>query len=215
LNPTIRITRSGQKAISHLTLRNFTPATRDAEGALNQELLGRLRGERERIASRDGLLPENICPDTMLVRVSNALPTTRRSFMELDGATDQLYDACGTSFITLIGSLLADSQEEEGTGLPERLRRTYSLLGEGSSIEEIARRSALQPATISGHIEELIAAGVDIEIENLIASGILKGVREQLARTPRASLRELRALLGGAIGYPELRIAVAWIRAGK
>ncbi len=96
--------------------------------------------------------------------------------------------------------------------LPIRLLRTYQLWGEGCSLEEIAGRSALQPSTVSNHVQELLEAGAAMPIEHFVTGGIVRRVRDELERMPRATLRELRALLGGAVEYPQLRIAAAWVR---
>jgi hypothetical protein len=49
-------------------------------------------------------------------------------------------------------------------------------------------------------------------IDRFIPAEIIRSVRDELKRMPNATLRELRALVGGAVEYPELRIAAAWVR---
>jgi ATP-dependent DNA helicase RecQ len=216
LKPTIRITPTGRNAIRHLSITRFTPGWREPETSQNPDLLRELRAVRDRIAKRDGMQPAALCSEALLIRISNQLPTGRAAFMAIDEATEALYDACGVSFVALIQATLDnESWTAERSGLPDRLRRTHMLLKEGYSLQEIAQRSALQPSTISGHIEELIKLGVEINVDRFVPTGILKSAREQLARIPNATLRELRALLGGAVDYPELRIAAAWIRAER
>jgi ATP-dependent DNA helicase RecQ len=179
----------------------------------NPEALMKLRAERDRIAQRDGLAATSVCPDNLLIRLANELPASRREMMKVEGMSEAIYNACGTSFISLLESLAA-TQVPGGapTDLPDRLRRTYMLHESGCNLDDIARRSALQPSTVSGHLEELIKLGVQIDIERFVPSGIIRSVREELKRAPSATLRELRALIGGAIEYPELRIAAAWVR---
>ena len=121
----------------------------------------------------------------------------------------------GTSFVSLLESLAA-VQPAGGApaDLPDRLRRTYMLHQSGCDLADIARRSALQPSTVSGHLEELIKLGVAIDIDRFVPAGIIRSVRDELKRAPGATLRELRALTGGAVEYPELRIAAACVRKG-
>ncbi|MBS1912796.1 MAG: RecQ family ATP-dependent DNA helicase [Bacteroidetes bacterium] len=215
LKPTVRITTSGRNAIAHLSLERFVPHERDMERSQNPDMLRQLRALRDRIATRDGMAPESICPEITLVRISNQLPTSRAAFQRIEGTSEEMFNRCGTSFIGLIESLLGT--EEWGgdrSDLPDRLRRTHMLIREGLTLAEIAHRTALQPSTISTHIEELLKLGVGIEVEQFVPHGIVQSVREELATRPRATLRELRALLGGAGDYPELRIAAAWVRYG-
>ena len=216
LKPTIRITPGGRNAIRHLTITRFTPGWREPETSQNPDLLKKLQSVRERLARRDGIPPTALCPDQFMISVSNQLPASRNAFMAIEGASEDLYTLCGASFIALITSTLDnETWKNERSTVPDRLRRTQMLLQEGYTLQEIAQRSALQPSTISGHIEELIKLGVEINIDRFVPKGIMKSIREQLATLPNASLRELRALLGGGADYPEIRIAAAWIRAEK
>jgi ATP-dependent DNA helicase RecQ len=214
LKPTVRITKAGRDSIRHLALTRFTPGWQEPEGSENPDVLKQLRIVRDRIAERDGLAPGSVCSDLLLVRISNSLPTSRTQFLKIDGATHDVYNACGPSFIGLIESLLS----EESTGgevpstVPPRLRRTCLLAGEGYDLMEIAQRSALSPSTISSHIEELIRLGVEIAIDRFVPGHILDAVRKELAEEPNLALREIRARLDGAADYPLLRIATAWIR---
>ncbi len=217
LKPTVRITRSGREAIRHLSLGRFTPGWHEPEGSENPDILKKLKEARDRIAERDGLAPASVCPDHLMVRISNTLPTSRQQFLKIDGASDAVYSACGPSFIGLIESLLSDesSHGEVPSSVPPRLRRTCMLIGEGYDLMEIARRSALQPSTISNHIEELIKLGVEFDIDRFVPSDILDSVRRELTEEPRLALREIRARLDGAADYPLLRIAAAWVREHK
>ena len=106
-----------------------------------------------------------------------------------------------------------EAYDSVANSVPDRLRRTWLMLGDGCTIEQIARASALQPSTVSSHIEELIRSGMRVDVQKLLSSDLLDAVRNELQRAPRATLRELRASLGGAHGYPELRIAAAHARA--
>ncbi len=213
LKPTVRITTAGRNSIRHLALQTFAPGYRQAEEAHNPDMLRQLRALRQRIAQREGVTAEALCPTPVMVRVANELPSTPAEFMRIAGATQELFDRCGSSFIEFIGSVTGTEEfGGDGIDLPDRLRRTYMLLGEGCALREIAQRSALQPSTISTHIEELLKMGIPIDIEHLVPAGILRSVRQELERLPGASLRELRALLGSAVDYPELRVAAAWVR---
>lgn len=212
LKPTVRITAKGRDAISHLTLRVYDPPQRELERSNNPDMLKQLRLLRGRIAERDGLAPESVCPEIVMVRISNALPANRQDFMIVTGTSEEIYNRCGSSFTALIESLLgAEEWAGEHAGLPDRLRRTFKLIRDGYNLAEIAHESALQPSTISNHVEELLKLGVAFDIERFVPKGILKSVTEELARRPHATLRELRALVGG-VDYPELRIAAAWVR---
>jgi ATP-dependent DNA helicase RecQ len=214
LKPLVRITATGRKAIAHLTLERFAPPPREAETSENPTILTALRAHREQIARQEGIAAGALCSDAVLARIANELPTNRARFLAIDGATDEIYRRCGAQFIAAIESAVVEQQWSDDAGdVPDRLRRTWMLLADGCTIDEIARRSALQPSTVSSHIEELIRSGVDVDVERLVPDGLVASVSQEIERAPHATLRELRASLGGAIGYPELRIALAHARA--
>jgi ATP-dependent DNA helicase RecQ len=213
LMPTVRVTPAGEKSIRHLSLKKFSPRWKEPDVSRNPDMLRQLQAERDRIARRDSLSPDAVCPDAILLRLSNDPPASRAEFMKIEGMTEGIYNACGTSLLTLLESLGSQEWMDEATReLPDRLRRTYMLHESGCELDEIARRLALQPSTVSGHLEELIKLGIDIDIDRFVPSGIVKSVRQELGRIPNATLRELRALVGGGTDYPELRIAAAWVR---
>lgn len=215
LHPTVRITAEGRHEIRNLSLKRWLQPPRGGEFSRNPDILARLRAARDQIAARDGMAPTRLCPEDLLVRISNALPTSRDAFNAIEGVTDELWRICGGTFLAIIEPTLADDSDQRGDGLPERLRKTLMLVEQGYALREIAHRSALQPSTISNHIEELIRAGVEIDATQFVPAGIIRSVADELTRHPRASLRELRALVGGSIDFPELRIAAAAARKGS
>ncbi len=216
LKPVVKITARGREAIRHLTVIRFIPVRTTEEQSQNPMILKKLQEERAKIARRERLVPGAVCPDDLLVRISNDVPTSRAGFMDVEGMTGEVFGVCGAAFVGLLESLRTEEvwDEEVPSGVPDRLRRTFLLYQDGCALEEIARRSARQPSTVSSHVEELIRMGVEIEIERFVPNGLIRSVRDELERMPNATLRELRALVGGAIDYPELRIAAAWVRAG-
>jgi len=213
LHPTVRITPDGRHAIRHLSLTRWAAGSRGGgEASRNPDILARLREARDGIAERDGVASNSLCSEDVLVRLSNALPTSRQTFLAVEGAGEALWNSCGGPFLGIIEPTIADAWGEAATSLPDRLRKTLSLIDQGYSLREIAHRSALQPSTISNHIEELLTIGVEIDVNQFVNATIVRSVAEELKKRPRASLRELRALLGGGIDFPELRIAAAAAR---
>ncbi len=219
VKPTVKITPTGREAVAHLALKKFTIgwSGNTAEPSKNPKMLELLQQERDRLGRAEGLGPQAICPDDLLISISNDLPTSRTDFMEIEGMTETVYGVCGAPFIALIQNIQAEEtwQEETPQGIPDRLKRTYLLYQDGDNLEEIARRSSRQPSTVSNHLEELITLGVELDIQRFVPPGIIKAVAEELKRVPNVSLRDLRGLLGNAVDYPELRIAAAWVRAGR
>lgn len=216
MKPLVRLTPAGRDRLNGTRLQTFTPSPPPVERTSHPDLFLRLRAERDAIADRDGFTREDVCPDPALLRISDRVPTNRSELLGTKGFSQGNFDRCGTSLLRVIEEYRGELDENgSALGLPIRLRQTYDLIEQGYCLEEIARQSARQPSTISVHIEELIRLGAVRSVDRFVPDGILKRVGEELRSRPGATLRELRALTGGGIGFPELRIAAAYARQGS
>ncbi|MCB0712809.1 MAG: RecQ family ATP-dependent DNA helicase [Ignavibacteriae bacterium] len=214
--PLIKLTDAGREQISHIHVEPFIPSPAETERTSHPDLLKRLKTERDSIADRDGFTQNEVSPDIVLVRISNRVPADRSELLRTKGFTQGHFDICGTSLLQVLEEYRSELEgSDEAFALPIRLRHTFELINQGYDLDEIARQTARQPSTISGHIEELIKLKALEDVERFVPRGIVKNVAEVLADRPSATLRELRALTGGGIGYPELRIAAAWVRNEK
>lgn len=216
MKPIVKLTAVGREELKGIHLQPFAPAAQQSERAAHPELLDLLRRERDAIVDRDGFTVDEVCSNTTLLRIANRVPSNRSELLGTKGFTQGNFDRCGTSFLRVIESYIEDlDNESTALSLPMRLRQTYDLIEQGLGMEDIASRSARQPSTISNHIEELIKLGALGDVSRFVPSGIVKRIGEELENRPYATLRELRALTGGGIDFPELRIAAAWIRFGN
>lgn len=215
MKPLIRLTPAGRERLNGTPLQKFSPSAPAAEKTSHPDLFKLLCGERDTIADRDGFTRDDVCPDIVLVRISDRVPSNRSELLATKGFGQGNFDRCGTSLLRVIEEYRGDLEQNSASlGLPIRLRQTFDLIEQGYDLEEIGRQSARQVSTISGHIEELIKLGTITDISRFVPDGILKRVAEEIANRPYATLRELRALTGG-VGFPELRIAAAWARFAK
>lgn len=213
MKPLVRLTPAGRQRLNGASLSKFSPSAPPAERTSHPDLLQLLRAERDAIADRDGFTRDEVCPDVVLVRVSDRVPSNRSELMGTKGFGQGNFDRCGNSLLRVIEDYRGELEENAAAlGLPIRLRQTFDLIEQGYGLDEIARQSARQASTISGHIEELIKLGAVTDVSRFVPDGILKRVAEELENRPYATLRELRALTGGGIGFPELRIAAGWAR---
>ena len=216
MKPVVKITDAGRSLISDIGLQSFVPGSAQTEHMAHPELMARLRKERDAIADRDGFTREEVCPDAVLPRIAGRVPTNRSELLRTKGFSRDNFDRCGTSFLGILEEYRDEIEKDDTSlSLPIRLRPTFELYAQGYGLEEIAHQTARQPSTISAHIEDLIKEGMIDDIDRFVPAGILKNVAEILEDRPRASVRELRALTGGGIGFAELRIAAAWWRKEK
>ena len=216
MKPVVQLTRTGEEMISSIQVETFSTTPPVAERTTHPDLYEKLVAERDAIADRDGFTRVEVCPDNVLLKISDRVPTNKSELMRTTGYTMRHFDLCGTSFLQIIEGYRDDLEGDTGgLALPIRLRPTYELYRQGYDLNEIARDTARQPSTVSGHVEELIKLGAIDDIGRFVTEGIIKSVREVIEARPYATLRELRALTGGGIDFPELRIAAQWVRSAE
>lgn len=87
-------------------------------------------------------------------------------------------------------------------------RESLAMLREGLSIEEIARRRKLRPATITAHVLALIEAGEDINVARLIRPDRVQAIREVLKTHHGFTLKGLKELLPPYISYDDIKLVL-------
>jgi len=80
-------------------------------------------------------------------------------------------------------------------------------------LTSIAEERDMAPATIAQHLQQALEGGVILERQMLISDELYELTRTALHANPRAVLREVRATIGSEYDFPELRVAVAFVRA--
>ena len=191
----------------------------------DRDLFARLRDLRFRLAQARNVPPYVIFGDRSLQEMAHYLPQSRESFSHISGVGRVKLDEFAQDFLAEIRGFT------EPRGLAERPRRqrqtrrrrdlrrrgsthrqTLDLLLSGLSVAEVSRQRGLTVATITSHLEQLIAAGETLPLEReLPAPERVKRISEAFARTQSPALGPVRQLLGDDYSYEELRIVRAWL----
>ena len=216
-----------------LTLTRVKPVEVDASQSrprvedldFDRDLFARLRDLRFRLAQARNVPPYVIFGDRSLQEMAHYLPQSRESFSHISGVGRVKLDEFAQDFLAEIRGFT------EPRGLAERPRRqrqtrrrrdlrrrgsthrqTLDLLLSGLSVAEVSRQRGLTVATITSHLEQLIAAGETLPLEReLPAPERVKRISEAFARTQSPALGPVRQLLGDDYSYEELRIVRAWL----
>ena len=216
-----------------LTLTRVKPVEVDASRSrprvedldFDRDLFARLRDLRFRLAQARNVPPYVIFGDRSLQEMAHYLPQSRESFSHISGVGRVKLDEFAQDFLAEIRGF------SEPRGLAERPRRqrqtrrrrdirrrgsthrqTLDLLLTGLSVAEVSRRRGLTVATITSHLEQLIAAGETLPLEReLPAPERVTRISEAFARTQSPALGPVRQLLGDDYFYEELRIVRAWL----
>ena len=216
-----------------LTLTRVKPVEVDASQSrprvedldFDRDLFARLRDLRFRLAQARNVPPYVIFGDRSLQEMAHYLPQSRESFSHISGVGRVKLDEFAQDFLAEIRGF------SEPRGLAERPRRqrqtrrrrdirrrgsthrqTLDLLLSGLSVAEVSRQRGLTVATITSHLEQLIAAGETLPLEReLPAPERVTRISEAFARTQSPALGPVRQLLGDDYSYEELRIVRAWL----
>ncbi|MDP2682677.1 MAG: helix-turn-helix domain-containing protein [Deltaproteobacteria bacterium] len=92
------------------------------------------------------------------------------------------------------------------------VEETYRLFQKGLSLEQIAAQRSLAPSTIASHIEKLIQAGSDIDIDRLIAPVKRREIEEMFLKSQHLGLKSVVEQANGVVSYEEARIARKWMQ---
>ena len=100
------------------------------------------------------------------------------------------------------------SAARSGTGTVET---TWDLVRQGFSLEEMARRRKLTPQTIRSHVEALILAGREVEIDRLVEPKKQAYLTELFAGRSAARLRDIMEASDGSVSWDEIALMKAWL----
>ncbi|MBI4171029.1 MAG: DNA helicase RecQ [Candidatus Aenigmarchaeota archaeon] len=95
----------------------------------------------------------------------------------------------------------------------DTFKKTLELCMRRMTLEQIAASRNLATSTIATHIERLIMAGEDINIDSFVAKEKQTAIKDCMNRLKTQTLTPLKEQLGDNYSYDELRIARAKINA--
>ncbi|MDP6548625.1 MAG: DNA helicase RecQ [Dehalococcoidia bacterium] len=208
--------------------RSNDGASTSAAGNLpcDADLFQKLRVLRKRIADERGVPPYQIFGDTSLRQMSTYLPQSRESFLRISGVGSVKLDAFSEPFLALISDHPATNGLVE-TEAPERRReRNGDARRGGATLEEtkrlarqklpvgdIAEARGLSERTIVNHLERLVMAGEELDLEHLMPPAErLAKIERAFQKTEGLLLAPVRELLGQKYSYLELNLARIGLR---
>ena len=204
------------------------PSTRPAVDHLDfdHDLFARLRDLRLQLARARNVPPYVIFGDWSLQEMAYYLPMQRESFSRISGVGRWKLGEFADDFLNVIRGYaesrgLAERPKPQGRTRRVRkahrsgstYRQTLALVLSGLSIAEVSQRRGLTEATITSHLEHLIAAGETLPLEReLPAPDRVTRITEAFAQTESQALSSVKKLLGDGYTFEELRLVRAWLR---
>jgi ATP-dependent DNA helicase RecQ len=189
------------------------------------QLFDQLRSLRKRIADEQSVPPYVVFADSSLRLMAQLQPQTLEEFGDISGVGSHKLFQYGDRFVAEIRAFC----EQHGIPLqdpgfvkspipaPKPLAASTHLLTlnlhrEGLTPDEIAKARNLRVSTIMDHLELLLEAGREVNINSLVPPERQGLVQTAIEEVGDFSLRTLREYLGDSFEYEEIRLVRAWLR---
>ncbi|MEI7620758.1 MAG: RecQ family ATP-dependent DNA helicase, partial [Candidatus Falkowbacteria bacterium] len=192
----------------------------------NPELFALLRSRRKELAEEAKIPPFVIFGDTSLQEMAYYLPQDKEDFSKISGVGAKKLEQYGDIFLKIIieftreNNLVQPSKQEERIEEEEeeyapkvQMRqpvfylRTKELLIKKIPIKRIAKSQKLEVSTIVNHIEKLIDAGENIDLEYLkLPQDSYKTMKNAFKKCGEERLKPVFEYLKGKYSYDELKL---------
>ncbi len=192
----------------------------------NIELFDILRDLRKKQAEKSNVPPFVIFGDVSLREMAYYFPQDKKSFSQISGVGAKKLEKFGDIFIKNISKFATDNNIESKEIIssakkvkkenivtdikirkPEYYIRTKELLKKKSPIKSIAKRLDKKPSTIINHIEKMIDAGENLDLEYLkLPRDKYEEIKKGFEEIGDEFLKPVFEHLGGKYGYDELRL---------
>lgn len=197
------------------------------EADYDQKLFDQLRLLRKKIADEKGVPPFVVFGDLALTQMATYFPQSEESFAKISGVGEEKLRQYGKIFTEVIRDYAKNNNLAEKNipaGKPVRARRTIRagstyqetkiLVEQKMSIDKIAKARKMTVGTITSHIEKLVAAKEEIDIEYLRPPAKkMEKIKFAFQKSGGTALSPVREILGEDFSYDELRVARLFLSA--
>jgi ATP-dependent DNA helicase RecQ len=193
----------------------------------DEVLFERLRTLRKSLADKQQVPPYIIFSDRTLHEMCRYYPATFPDMAGISGVGDAKLEHYANDFIKEIKTYL---DENPGISIPENqlyassimpprkkitggtIEKTYELFTKGLSINEITRVRNLTVSTITGHIEQLIVDGREIDMDRLVKRARLDEISKFFLTRQSWQLNPVIEHFKGTVSYDEAKLVRAYLR---
>jgi ATP-dependent DNA helicase RecQ len=186
----------------------------------DQTLFEELRALRKRIADRRGVPPFVIFGNVTLRQMATYFPQRNESLSRISGVGTAKLDQFGPEFLAVIRRYAREnslseraipSSRKERNRAPRRggstLEETRELFLKNLSIKETADRRGLTEGTVINHLERLVMAGEELNLDRLMPPPErFSKIRAAFQEADSQFLAPVHDLLGEGFSYEEIRL---------
>ena len=175
----------------------------------DNSLFEKLRQLRLKIAKEEGIPAYLIFNDATLKEMEKERPMSDEEFIQINGVGRQKMQDYGYQFIKEIIAFSKEKREKKSLKKGKTYELTGELYKEGLSIDEIAAKRKLAPATIFSHLVKLYDDGEDIDLRSFVPEADLLSVKKakETLENPR-SLKAFYEHFEEAMDYQTIKLAL-------
>jgi ATP-dependent DNA helicase RecQ len=187
------------------------PASADTHDPV---LFEELRALRKQVADKSGVPAFVIFSDATLNEMASLFPTNERELLLISGIGDHKLRQYGAAFLFLInnyrqrrGEVPGGLSLDPGLTISDTEFATWSLCREDLTMEDMAARRGVKESTIASHLESLLLAGLEIDIQRFVDLDKIIAIESLLNKIGAdTGLSALKEHLPESITYGDIRI---------
>jgi ATP-dependent DNA helicase RecQ len=169
-----------------------------------------LRNLRKTLADAENYPPYMIFNDASLKQMAAKRPFTPEDFRKITGVGDKKLERYGVIFISEIRRFC---EKQVSSSQPVKKRSselvTLEMLDQGMDLDMITITRNLSLNTVYGHIENLILAGENIDIEKFITKEKIKAISSVILEIGGGTLKPIKDILDENFSYGEIKLVRA------
>ncbi|WP_435262015.1 DNA helicase RecQ [Tenacibaculum sp. nBUS_03] len=180
-------------------------STKTRKRPAKDTLFERLRKLRYRIAEEENIAAYLVFNDATLKEIERERPRTDEEFLTISGVGQRKLEVYGGEFIEEVKSFLREKKKTK----KDTTLETYKLYKEDFTIEEIAERRKLKPATIFSHLSKLYLEGKDVSLDEFTTPEVVKSVANaKKVLKNEMTLKPYFEFLEEKVPYEQIRVAL-------
>lgn len=196
----------------------------------DRNLFEKLRALRKQIADEKAIPPFVIFSDVSLCEMAHYFPNDKNSFSKIEGVGSKKLENFGSAFLEVINnyakengisSIEVPDRGERRTNKIKRLvkagmsryGKTKEMVSQKIPLSKIAEEEGFTEGTITNHIEKLLEAGEEINIDYLKPSQEkFEKIKTAFEKCGNEKLKPVFDHLGEKYSYDEIRLVKLFLR---
>jgi ATP-dependent DNA helicase RecQ len=179
----------------------------DIKRTMHEKLLAM----RRQISQNAGIPPYLIFSDQELDMIAQHLPFTPKRLLEVPGITKAKVESYGHDVIELISQFVLEQEAKNPIKLIGKSPLlSYRMFEQGLSMDEIALHRGMAAVTIEGHLADIYAEGIDLDIHKWVSLEAIDQIQGALHMFQKPyAMKPIEEHFEGRYTLTEIRFALA------